>query len=62
MAKTIHDMAVRDTAVIVGEAHDYYVMGANAVLQQIENIIDKNEDGCIVLEKIQLRISELKDE
>lgn len=38
-----------------------YEAGANAVLEEIERIINENEDGCLALERIQLRLSELKE-
>lgn len=37
-----------------------YECGANAVLSEIERIINENEDGCLALELIQLKIDELK--
>ena len=39
-----------------------YKDGVNAVLSEIERIIEENEDGCLALERIQLRLSELKGE
>ena len=38
-----------------------YIDGANAVISEIERIINENEDGCLALERIQLRLSELKE-
>ena len=75
MAKTIKELAVENAHKkfplnkaedeygwhdIWDVCHDEYINGASFVIRQIENIIDKNEDGCITLEEIQLRISELK--
>lgn len=62
MAKTIKEMAVRDTGFIFGDANEYYVLGANAVLEKIEGCYDKNDSLCVIAHKIQSKIRELKGE
>ena len=62
MAKTIKEMAVRDTGVIVGDANEYYVLGANAMLEEIESCYDKSDSLCVMAHKIQSKIIELKGE
>ena len=70
MAKTILEMAEEYAAtgeflengkeMIDFQAEKAYRAGANAVLSEIKRIINENEDGCLALEIIQLKIDELK--
>ena len=70
MARTIKEMAEEYAAtgeflengkeMIDFQAEKSYRAGANAVLSEIERIINENEDGCLALERIQLSIDDLK--